>query len=128
MHDIAPLMDNCITITPGVLNSNYIISEHIYIYGFIYQRLCCMFILHRFTVLSWCNISSTVVLNLMYLPTLSFAHSNISRDFCNSIRCCIQTIINIRDCAVCLYWVTQCYIDTIVHPRVTSGVLKLMYL
>ena len=25
-------MDNCITISPDILNSNYIISEHIYIY------------------------------------------------------------------------------------------------
>ena len=49
VHDLVHLMDNCITITPGILNSSYIISEHIYIYGygFIHQRLCCMLVLHR---------------------------------------------------------------------------------
>ena len=31
-----PLTDNCITISPDILNSNYIISEHIYIYTYIY--------------------------------------------------------------------------------------------
>ena len=30
-----PLIDNCITISPDILNSNYIISEHIYIYIYI---------------------------------------------------------------------------------------------
>ena len=44
MHDLVPLMDNCITITPGILNGNYIISEHIYIYGFINQIVLYVYI------------------------------------------------------------------------------------
>ena len=48
VQDLVPLMNNCTTITPSKLNSNCIISEHIYIlYGFIHQRLYCMFVLHR---------------------------------------------------------------------------------
>ena len=83
VHDL--LMDNCIPITPGILNSNYLISEHIYIiitYGFIHQRLCCMFVLHRLEIailVQFCI--HRPVLNLMYLWTLLFAHCNIFRDF-----------------------------------------------
>ena len=58
-------MDNCIPITPGVLYSNYIISEHIYTYMDLYIRYCsvCLYCTD-YTVLSWCNVSSTSILNL----------------------------------------------------------------
>ena len=74
-------MDNCITITPGILLSNYINSEHIY----TYMDLCirdyavCLYCT-GYTVLYWCKFSSTGVLNLMYLWNLLFAHSNIFKD------------------------------------------------
>ena len=70
-----------------------------------------------YTALSWCNFSSTCVLNLTYVGTLLFAHSNIFRDFCNSIGYSIQNISKIRDCAVCLHWVIQCYPHAILYPR-----------
>ena len=63
-----PLMDNCIIITPGILHSNYINSEHRYTYMDLYVRDCtvCLYCT-GYTVLSWCNFSSMGVLNLMYL-------------------------------------------------------------
>ena len=80
VHDLVPLMDNCITITPDILNSNYIISEHTYIMD-LYIRDCavCLYCT-GYTVPSCYNFSSTGVLNLMYLWILLFAHSNIFRD------------------------------------------------
>ena len=48
--------------------------------------------------------------------------------FCNSIGYSIQYNSKIWNCAVCFYWVNQCYPGAIFHPRVTSGLLNLMYL
>ena len=56
----------------------FLFSEHIYMYGFTHQRLCCMLVL-GYTVLSWCSFSSGVLnfnVSHYYLPT----PSNISRN------------------------------------------------
>jgi len=69
----------------------FIISEHKYIYD-LHIRDCCMYVL-GYIVLSWCNVSSTAVLNVMYLLTLLFAHSNIFRDFSAIIFDPVYTIL-----------------------------------
>ena len=73
-----------------------------YIYGFTHQRLCCMFVL-GYTVLSWCNFSSTGVLNLMYLWTLLFGHSNIFMDS-SAIGYCVNNCRKIRGY---MFWVSE---------------------
>ena len=74
-----------------------------------------------YTVLSWCNFSSTGVLNLVYLWNLLFAHSNIFSNSSAIVLDPVYTILAKSDIVLCLYWVKQ-YICS------STGVLNLMYL
>ena len=70
----------------------FIISEHIYIYGFTHQRLCCMFVL-GYTMLYWCRFSSTIP--IVYLLFGLVCYGSVFLSF----RCdedCVK--LTMRDC------------------------------